>query len=74
MVNITLAIPEELHRKLKSHSEIRWSKVIRKILEKRLRDLEIIDNITSESKFSEQDAEEIGEKIKEGIAKRHSLK
>ncbi|MBU1252040.1 MAG: hypothetical protein KJ905_04030 [Nanoarchaeota archaeon] len=74
MVNITLAIPDELHKKLKVHSEIRWSEVIRRILEKRLEDLEMMDKIVSRSKFSESDIEEIGEKIKAGIAKRHGIK
>ncbi|MBS3086354.1 hypothetical protein J4422_01495 [Candidatus Pacearchaeota archaeon] len=74
MVNITLAIPDALHKKLKTHSEIRWSDVIRRILEKRLEDLEIMDKIVSKSKFTEEDVEEIGKKIKEGIAKRHGIK
>ncbi|MFH1311302.1 MAG: hypothetical protein ABIH65_02760 [Nanoarchaeota archaeon] len=74
MPNITLAIPNELHKKLRSHSEIRWSDVIRKILEKRLQDLEIMDEIVSKSKLTEKDVEEIGEKIKEGIARRHGIK
>ena len=30
MPNITLAIPEDLHTKMKEHSEIRWSEVVRK--------------------------------------------
>jgi len=74
MVNITLAIPNELHKKLKIHSEIRWSDVIRRILEKRLEDLEIMDEIVSKSRFSEENVEEIGQKIKERIARRHDIK
>lgn len=74
MPNITLAIPEKLHKQLKSHNEVRWSEVIRKILEKRLKDLEVMDEIASKSKFTEKDVEEIGEKIKEGIARRHGIK
>lgn len=36
--------------------------------------LELIEKIVSKSKFTEKDAEEIGDKIKRGIAKRHGLK
>ena len=74
MPNITLAISDELHKKLRTHNEIRWSEVIRKILEKRLEDLETFDKVASKSKFTEKDLENIGEKIKEGIAKRHGIK
>jgi len=35
--------------------------------------LEILDSITSKSKLTLKDAEEIGNKIKMGIAKRHGL-
>jgi len=74
MGNITLAIPDKLHKKLRTHSDIRWSEVIRRILEKRIRDLEIMDEIVSRSKFSDADIDELGEKIKEGMAKRHGIK
>jgi len=73
MANITLAIPNYLHKKLRDHSEIRWSEVVRKILEKRLKDLEAMDEIVSKSRLTEKDVVEIGEKIKEGIAKRHRI-
>ena len=64
MVNITLSVPEELHRKMKSFSEIRWSEIVRKAIEQRISDLEIIERIASKSKFTKRDAEEISEKIK----------
>lgn len=73
MANITLSIPDELHKKLKKHKEIRWSEAIRAILEKRIEDLEFMDNIAKNSKLTMKDVEEIGTKIKRGIAKRHGL-
>jgi metal-responsive CopG/Arc/MetJ family transcriptional regulator len=30
--NITLSLPEEIYRKMKRYSEIRWSEVIRKAI------------------------------------------
>jgi len=74
MPNITLAIPDSLHKKLKERSEIRWSEVIRKILEKNIEQLEQMDCLVKNSKLTERDVEERGEKIKEGIARRHGLK
>ena len=32
MVNITISIPDELRKKMKRHSEIKWSEVVRKSL------------------------------------------
>jgi predicted CopG family antitoxin len=73
MANITLSIPDELHKRLKKHKEIRWSEAIRAILEKRIEDLEFMDNISKNSKLTMKDIEDIGSKIKRGIAKRHGL-
>ena len=73
MANITLAIPDFLHKKLRKHNEIRWSEVIRQILQKNLEQLELMDEIVKKSKFSKENIEEIGDKIKKGIAQRHGL-
>ena len=40
MVNMTLAIPEHLHRIMKKHSEIKWTEVVRKAIEEKARALE----------------------------------
>ncbi len=74
MANITLAIPDSLHKKLREHNEIRWSEVVRKILQRNLEHLEIMDDIVKRSKFTKKDAEKIGDKIKKGIAQRHGLR
>jgi len=64
MVNITLSIPEELHKKMKNFSEIKWSEIVRKALEQRVNDLEVMEKIASKSKFTKKDAAEIAKKIK----------
>jgi len=71
---MTLSIPEDLFKKMKLFSEMRWSEVARKAIEKRVNDLEIMNKIASKSKLTKKDAELIGNKIKEGIAKRHELR
>ena len=70
MVNITLSIPEELHKKMKSFSEIRWSEIARKALEQRINDLEIMEKIASKNKLTKDDIEKISEKIKRAAAAR----
>ena len=73
MVNITLAIPEDLKKELQQHREVNWSAVIRKALQEHLRKVRIAEAIASKSKLTEKDAEEISRKIKREIAKNHGL-
>ncbi|MFA4953100.1 MAG: hypothetical protein WC584_02670 [Candidatus Pacearchaeota archaeon] len=70
MANITLAIPEELRKKMKRFSEMRWSEIARQAIEQRINDLEVMEKIASKSKLTKKDAEEISKKIKKGMAKR----
>lgn len=44
MTNVTLSINDETYKKMKEHSEIKWSEFIRKELEKRIKELESIEN------------------------------
>ena len=74
MANMTLSIPDELHKKMKKMSDIRWSEIARRAIEQRIDDLEVMNKITSKSKFTKKDIEELSEKIKSGISKRHGLK
>jgi hypothetical protein len=73
MTNMTLAIPEDLHKIMKKHSEIKWSEVARQAIWGQARKLELMDNLLSKSEFTEKDAETLGRKIKQGIAKQHGL-
>ncbi|MEK6963293.1 MAG: hypothetical protein AABX70_02610 [Nanoarchaeota archaeon] len=73
MVNMTLALPEELHRLIQKHDEVRWSEVARKALWKHAEQLEIMDQLVAKSTFTPKDVREFGDRIKKGIAKRHGL-
>ena len=70
MPNMTLSIPEELAKKMKNFSEIRWSEVARVAIQQRVEDLEIMNKIASKSKLTKKDVEEISKKIKSSAAKR----
>ena len=63
MTNLTLAIPETLHKKMKQHPEIRWSEVVRKSISEKIEDLEIMDKLTKKSKLTQKDVNEIAHKI-----------
>jgi len=73
MTNMTLAIPEELHKIIKKHKEIKWTEIARQAMWEQARKLELIDDILSKSELTEEDALEIGRKIKREIAKKHGL-
>ena len=71
MVSITLAVPEELHRIMEFHNEIKWSEIARRAIWEHAKKLELMDKLTTKSKLTEKQAEEIGEKIKSNLNKRH---
>jgi len=50
-----------------------WSEVARKAFEKELKKLELADSIASKSELTAEDVEEIGEKVKKGIAEKHDV-
>ena len=73
MTNMTLAVPKELHGIMRKHKEIRWSEVARQAMLEKARKLELMDKLLAKSELTEKDSEEIGNKIKHSMAKRHSL-
>ncbi len=73
MVNITLAIPEDLKEKLQKHKEVNWSAITRRALEEYLKRIEIIEAIAQKSKLTQEDADELAGKVKREMARRHGL-
>ena len=71
MVNMTLAVPDELNSMIKKHSEIKWSEIARKAMWEHARKLELVEKIVAKSKLTEKDAEEIGKKIKQGLREKY---
>lgn len=50
MTNITLSIEDSVYEKMREHSEVKWSEFVRKIIKKRIVELETLDR--SENKES----------------------
>ncbi len=67
---MTLSIPEELHKEMQAHSEIKWSDVARQSFERKVRELHWIDKVLAKSELTEKDADKLGHKIKGEILKR----
>ena len=72
MTNMTLSIPEELHKEMQTHTEIKWSDIARQAFEKKVKELHWIDKLLEKSELTEEDAERMGHRIKRGIRKRFS--
>lgn len=47
MTNITLSIDDEVYKKMRKYSEVRWSDFVRKLIKKRIEELEILDKSAS---------------------------
>ena len=70
MTNMTLSIPDEIHKKMKMFRDVRWSEVARKAIQQRIEDLEVMNKIASKSKLTKKDVDEISKKIKRTAAKK----
>ena len=73
MVNITLAISEDLKEELQKHKEVNWSAVIRKALQEHLRKVHIAEAIASKSNFTKKDVEELTKLAKKEIANQYGI-
>jgi hypothetical protein len=69
MANLTLSVPEQLHKRMQNYNEIKWSIVVRNTIEKRLDDLEMMDKLAAKVNLSKEDADEIAKLIKADVAK-----
>ena len=71
MVNVTFAVPEELHKVMKKHSEIKWSEIARRALWEHAKKIELMEKLVAKSELTEEQAEAIGRKIKAGLRKKY---
>ena len=74
MVNMTLAIPDDLREMMKRHPEIKWSVVARQALREYAEKLDRLEELLQESELTEEDIAELDHKIKRGMAKRYRKK
>jgi len=71
VVNVTFAVPEELHEIMRRHPEIKWSEIARKAMWEYARKLDLMERITSESRLSEKDVLELDKKVKAGLRRKY---
>lgn len=59
MTNITLSIDDEIYKKMRKHSEIRWSEFVRKMIQKRVKELDSLEKNEKESLLTMLASEEV---------------
>jgi len=71
MTNITLAIPEDIRKKMSQFPEINWSEIARAAIIQRVSMLERFKEFTKESTLTEEDAIRLGREVNKRLAKRY---
>lgn len=69
MPNITVSVSEELKREMESLPELNWSESVREFLSEKVKRaalLKKLDKMLENSELTEEDALELGRKIKKG--------
>ena len=70
MANITLSIPDNVHKDMRQFSEVKWSEVARKAIIERIERLKLAEKLAQKSKLTKKDVEEFSKKIKSEATKR----
>jgi len=65
MATITVNVDDDLKERMEKHPEINWSEVTRQAITEKIEALEVMDELTSMSKLTESDVQEIADKINE---------
>ena len=73
MPKIEIKVPNDLKEKMNDHRNIDWDELIQMFIKNYLFKIELADSIASKSEMTPEDAIEIGDDIKRGIAERHGL-
>lgn len=69
MVSVTLSVPARLRERMKQHSEVKWSEVIRRTIEQQLDDWSELDSIAKKSRLTLKDVRELSGKVDAEMAR-----
>jgi ribosomal protein L15 len=70
MPTITVSVDDDLKERMEKHPEINWSEVTRQAIRNKIEKLELMDELTADSKLTDEDVDEIAAKIDESARKR----
>jgi predicted CopG family antitoxin len=70
MPTITVNVDDALKEQMEKHPEINWSEVTRQAIQKKVEQLELLDELTADSELTEEDVDELAAKINESVRTR----
>lgn len=70
MTTLTLAVPEEMKKKMDSFPEMNWSEVARQAFMQKIEDMEFLRTFKEKSKLTESDALRLGRKVGKSVSDR----
>ncbi|MCX6701515.1 MAG: hypothetical protein NTV68_16605 [Methanomicrobiales archaeon] len=71
---MTLSLPEDIYKIVKTHKEIRWSEIARRAIEDYAKKVTLLNAMTAESELTEEEIMVLDEKIKSGLQKHYRSK
>ncbi len=70
MTTMTLAVPDEIKKKMDSFPEMNWSEVARQAFMQKIEDMEFLRKFKEKSKLTESDAMRLGKEFSEAASDR----
>lgn len=61
---MTFSVPDDLHREMRSHRDVKWSEVARAALRREVERLHYLDQLLADSRLTEKDAVSLGRAIR----------
>ncbi len=69
MVSLTLSVSGDLKKRMARHRDIKWSELVRSVIEQQLDEIEEADRLMATSKLTEKDVEELAAMVDAGMVK-----
>ena len=70
MTTLTLAVPDEMKKKMDSFPEMNWSEVARQAFMQKIEDMEFLRKFKEKSKVTEADAMRLGKEVSKAVSDR----
>ena len=70
MTTLTLAVPDEMKKKMDSFPEMNWSEVARQAFMQKIDDMDFLRKFKEKSKLTEADALRLGKEVSKSISNR----
>ncbi len=68
MTTLTLAVPDEMKKKMDSFPEMNWSEVARQAFMQKIDDMEFLKKFKEKSRLTESDALRLGKEVSKEIS------